>query len=358
MGTSTTASKLEFDDATAMNEAYQDRGWTDGLPVVAPSAERVGEFLQAAELEAGDVVAVEQVRSRELTAEKLAANAVMAGCTAQAFPVVVAAIQGMCDERYLLHGSSASTGGSAPLLVVNGPVRGELGMNSGYNALANHSRANATIGRAIRLVLINLLEYRPGEFDRSTLGHPGKFTFCLAEDEEDSPWRPLALERREVEGRPLPSGASAVTVMAASSPHLIMNEWTKDPEEILETFAAAIRANMLVYSIWSGNYAVVFPKQLRDNLAEAGWSKRDVRELIHQRARVPRGAWESVGKAAVVDDSNRDREYPALDEPDDLLVVAAGGPANGFGAVIPPWFGHKSRAVTTEIRPPHTPRAD
>jgi hypothetical protein len=218
-------------------------------------------------------------------------------------------------------------------------------MNSGYNALANGSRANATIGRAVRLILLNLLEYVPGRYDRSALGHPGKFTFCLAEDEDASPWVPLARDRDPSLGE----DDSAVTVVACESPHQIMNEWTREPEEILETFAAAIRANMLTYSIWSGNYVLVFARQLRDTLVSAGWNKQDVRSYIHESARVQRGQWETVGKGALVDDGNRDREYRALGSPDDLLIVAAGGPANGFGAIIPPWYGNKSLAVTAKV---------
>lgn len=339
------ASEVVATDALASAEEYQQRGWTDGLPVVPPTRQRVGEFLETMGLSPDDVVAVEPVRRRPLSAEKVAINAVMAGCLPEYFRVVVAAIRVMCRDEYLLHGSSASTGGSAPLLIVNGPIRAELGMNAGYNALANGSRANATIGRAVRLVLINLLEYIPGRYDRSALGHPGKYTFCLAEDEESSPWTPLAREREPSLG----ADDSAITVVACASPHQVMNEWTGEPTEILETFAAAIRANMLTYSIWSGNYTLVFARQLRDTLASAGWGKDDVRAYVHESARVKRGEWETVGKGALVDEATRGDEYRALGSPDDLLIVAAGGPANGFGAIIPPWYGNKSLAVTAKI---------
>jgi len=218
-------------------------------------------------------------------------------------------------------------------------------MNATHNALANGSRANASIGRAVRLVLINLLGCVPGRLDRATLGHPGKFTLCLAEDEEDSPWRSVAEERG------VPAGVSAVTVMSAISSHQVMNEWTDDPAEILETFAAAIRASMLTYSIWSGNYGIVIAKQLRDIIAAAGWAKVDIREFIYERARVHRRDWAGVGKANIVEESDpqESKEYAALGSPDDLLVIAAGGPAGGFGAIIPPWMGHKSQAVTRVI---------
>src|SRR6185295_8349871 len=138
---------------------------------------------------------------------------------------------------------------------------------------------------SIRLFLLNVLGGIPGQMDRSTLGHPGKFTFCIAEDEEGTDWLPLSVERG------LPAGTSAVTVMAVESPHQIMNEWTHDPKEILETYAACIRANMLTYSIWEGNYAMVVPKQHREIFAAAAWSKRQIREYIFETARVSRRDW-------------------------------------------------------------------
>jgi hypothetical protein len=331
-------------DAFAVNEFCHAKGWTDGLPVVPPTEERVSECLDAAGLAPGDIIGIEQVRQRPIIAEKAAINAVLAGCSPAYMPVVVAVLGAMCDAQYNLHGTSASTGGAAPFIVVNGPVRTLIGMNATHNVLGNGNRANATIGRAIRLVLINVLGVIPGEMDRSTLGHPGKFTFCIAEDEEDSPWAPLAQERE------IPDGQSAVTVMAAGAPRQIMNEWTADAEQILETFAAEMRHNMLTYSVWAGNYVLVIPKQLRDLLVAAGWQKRDIREYIFRSARVVRSDWAKVGKANIVDRSGGPmQEFTALKEPSDLLIVAAGGPAGGFGAVIPPWLGTKARAVTKPI---------
>ena len=346
MSTSESLRSKKYDllDAFAANEFYQAKGWTDGLPIVPPTEERVSECLDVAGLAPGDVIGIERVRQRPITAEKVAINAVLAGCLPAYMPVVVAVLGAMCDEKYNLHGTSASTGGAAPFIVVNGPVRTLIGMNATHNVLANGSRPNATIGRAIRLALINLLGVIPGEIDRSTLGHPGKFTFCIAEDEEDSPWTPLAQERD------IPEGKSAVTVLAAGAPRQIMNEWTDDPEEILETFAAEMRHNMLTYSIWAGNYFLVIPKQLRELLAAAGWQKRDIQEYIFRSARVLRGDWAKVGKTNIVDRSGGPtQQFTAIQEPSDLLIVAAGGPAGGFGAVIPPWLGSKGRAVTKGI---------
>lgn len=326
-----------------VRELFEARGWTDGLPIAAPTPDRVAAALEASVMEPGKVLGVETVRGRTITAQKAAINAVMAGCRPRDFAVVAAAVEAMCDPAFLLHGATSSTGGCAVLIIVNGPIRRELGMTGTFNALGGADRASLAIGRAVRLVLRNLLGVRPGQLDRSTLGHPGKLNYCLAEDEEGSPWPSLAAERGA------PDGTSTVTVFAAGSPRQIMNEWTTDPEPILDTIAAEMRANLLHYSIWAGNHCLVLPPQLRDRLAGAGWSKADIRTYLHQQARVRRGDWEQVGKAAVVSAANRNQEYAALQSPDDLLVVAAGGPAGGFAAVIPPWFGNKSRAVTAGV---------
>ena len=334
---------VEVLDAVEANELYQRNGWTDGLPIVPPTEDAVTRFLAAAKLDAADVIGVEPVRRRRITAEKIAIAAVMAGCLPEYLPVVVAIMKAMCQPEYALHGSTASTGGSAPFIVVNGPIRQALGMNATHNVLANGSRANATIGRSVRLILLNVLGGIPGQMDRATLGHPGKFTFCVAEDEEDSPWLPLSVERG------VAAGASAVTAMQVESPHQIMNEWTHDPKEILDTYAAAMRSNLLTYSIWEGNYAFVIPRQHREIFAAAGWSKQNIRDYVFEVAHVKRSDWRTVGKAAIAGRKDEEKIYRALRSPDDLLVIAAGGPAGGFGAILPPWYGKKSLAVTMTL---------
>ena len=265
----------EADDVSAVQELYHSNGWTDGLPIVPPTREAVEACLDWAMMPPAQLIGVEPVRGLAVTAEKLAINAVMAGCLPMHFPVVVTAWTAMMQEEFLMHGATASTGGCAVLIVLNGPIRLEIGASGGFNALGNSDRATAVIGRAIRLCLINLMDVRPGSIDRSTLGHPGKYSYCVAEDEEDTTWLSLSQQRG------LPREASAVTVMAAGAPRQIMNEWTTRPEEILETFAAEMRANLRHYSIHPGNYALIFPKQLRDHLQAAGWSKSDIAAYIH-----------------------------------------------------------------------------
>ena len=283
-------------DVWAVQELYHSNGWTDGLPIVPPTADGVAACLDWAMMSPQQLIGIEPVRGVAITAEKLAINAVMAGCLPMHFPVVVTAVTAMLRPEFLLHGATASTGGCAVLVIINGPIRRELGIDSSFNALGNSDRATAVIGRAIRLALINILEVRPGGIDRATLGHPGKFSYCLAEDEENTNWLPLSVQRG------LPREVSAVTVLAAGSPRQIMNEWTTEPKEILETFAAEMRANMRHYSIWPGNYAIVIPVQLREHLQTAGWSKSDIAAFIFERARIHRREWADVGKGLVVRD--------------------------------------------------------
>jgi hypothetical protein len=332
----------DVDDFAAAQELYHSNGWSDGLPVVPPTAEAVEACLEWAMTPADQLIGIEPVRELPITAEKLAINAVMAGCLPMHFPVVLTAWSALLQPEFLLHGTTASTGGCAILVVLNGPIRREIGANATFNAIGNSDRATAVIGRAIRLGLINLMDVRPGGIDRSTLGHPGKFSYCIAEDEEDMSWEPLSVVRG------VPEGVSAVTVMAAMAPRQIMNEWTTDPKEILDTFVAEMRANQRHYSIYGGNYAIVIAKQLREHFQAAGWTKADIAEYVFEKARIHRREWADVGKGSVVRDRG-DSVYTALTSPDDLLVIGAGGPAGGFGAIIPPWLGHKTRAVTAAI---------
>ena len=206
-----TSERHSVADIMAAQEFYHSRNWTDGLPIVPPTADAVEACLEWAMLTPDHLIGIEPVRARHITAEKLAVNSVMAGCLPMHFPLVVTAFTAMLQEPFLLHGCTASTGGCAILTIINGPCRQELGMSGTFNALGSSDRATTAIGRAIRLALGNLLDVRPGDVDRSTLGHPGKISYCVAEDEEDSPWLPLAEERG------VPQHASAVTVMSAGA---------------------------------------------------------------------------------------------------------------------------------------------
>src|SRR5204863_7541975 len=211
------------------------QGWTDGLPVVPPTADRVGAMLEAARLAPGKQIAFVEHRSVAITAEKVAINAVMAGCKPEYMPVVVAAIEGIGDPRWSYHGPATSTGGAAVLMIVNGPIARTLGFNSGDNLFGPGWRAHATVGRAVRLVMRNVIGTKPGDLDRGTLGHPGKCTYLIAENETESPWTPLHVERG------FDPAQSAVTVMAAESPHQFYNQLSSGAVGVLTTLADDMR---------------------------------------------------------------------------------------------------------------------
>src|SRR5688500_9390524 len=182
-------------DPAALIEAYYERGWTDGLPVVPPSKSSIEAALAAAGLNGDEVLGEIAGRNTVVTADKVAVNAVLAGCRPEYVPVVAAAVRGLCHPDFAYHGPASSTGGSAMVLIVNGPIARRIGVNSGTNAFGQGTRANATIGRAVRLIMMNVMNTRPGLLDRATLGNPGKYSFCFAEHEDDHPWEPLHVSR-------------------------------------------------------------------------------------------------------------------------------------------------------------------
>ena len=327
-----------IDDAI---ELCFERGWTDGLPVVPPTEEKVLAFLEVAGLEPSHIIGVEPVRGRVITAEKVAINALMAGCRPEYMPVVVATVEAMVQHEYNLHGSSASTGGSAPLMIINGPIRKRLGFNSGHNLFAGgpQFRANATIGRAIRLILINVLGNHPGVLDRSTLGHGGKYSFCFAEDEEGSAWEPLHVERG------FPPDFSTVTVGACQAPLQVLHMRIGTIEGLL----TAASDSMLAIGSGNTELILVLPPEPMDFVKEAGWSKAQVREFLFHKAQRTAQEWADTNKQELPAPGAEDALVPVLTRPESLLLVAGGG-AGGTGALIPRWAkGAIAATVTREI---------
>ncbi|MBI4236165.1 MAG: TlpA family protein disulfide reductase, partial [Chloroflexi bacterium] len=233
---SVTSAQLEAADALEAIELYFKKGWTDGLPVVPPTPEHVQEFLDRAGLEPQDVIGAVPTRGRVITAEKAAINAVMAGCLPEYLPVVVAALKAMTTEDYNLHGTTASTMGAAPLIVVNGPVRERIGLNWRNNLFGPGVRANATIGRAVRLVLLNVCGATPGVLDMAVLGQPAKYTYCIAEDEHPgTSWHPLHTERGYGPEQ------STVTVFP-TLPALLTSALGASPQVVLRALAGSLCA--------------------------------------------------------------------------------------------------------------------
>ena len=322
------------------------RGWSDGLPVVPPTPERVLRMLQGTRRAPSDVVAVVPPDYAECTVEKVAINAVMAGCRPEYLPVVLTAVEAVCTDAFNIHGVLATTYFVGPVVIVNGPIAKAIGMNSGVNALGQGNRANATIGRALQLVIRNVGGGRPGEVDRATLGNPGKYTFCFAEDEERSPWEPLAVERG------VPTGASAVTVFAGEGLRAVFDQRSRSPESLARSLAGSLRT--VAHPKFVGDYdalVVVSPEHGRV-FREARWSKARLREelievLTLPGAEIVRGAG---GCAEGMPETFAAGSWPKF-RPEGLLFVHAGGTAGLFSGIIGSWKNGPggSQPVTREV---------
>ena len=337
-----TSRRLEFDEAAEANEYYLGQGWTDGLPIVPPTPARVTEFLDYAARSPSEIVGTEPTKGRVITAEKVAINAVMAGCLPEYLPVVLAAIEAMSEDRFNLHAISVSTAGAATLTVVNGPIVRELGINSGVSVFGPGHRANATIGRSIRLVMSNVTGAAAGVLDKATLGHAGKYTWCMAEAEDVSPWESLHIERG------LSAQESAVTVFAALSPVQAADHQANRPEPILASLGNALFAAGPAQS----EVIVVLTPELIGYIGSAGWSKAQVKEFLFERAQRKVADWvDSGGMPPGAGDP--EAKVGVAKSPGGITVIVAGGAAGGFSAIIPMWGGGSgSQSVTKAIRTP------
>jgi hypothetical protein len=283
-------------------------------------------------------------RAVSITAEKVAINAVMAGCRPEYMPVVLAAIEGIGDPRWSYHGPGTSTAGAAVLLIVNGPVARELDVNAGDNLFGPGWRSNLTIGRAVRLVMRNVCGSRPGTLDRGTVGHPGKLSFVIAENEAESPWTPLHVERGF---RP---DQSAVTVVAAAGPRQFYNQLSNTAEGILTTLADDMRASGNLTG--QPNFVVVLAGEHMRTIAADGWNKAMIREFLFAHTQNSLAHLRRTHQlAGSVQPGDETRMRPLVESPDDILVVAAGGRAGAFSCYIPGWGGKRSsQAVTKEVK--------
>jgi hypothetical protein len=331
------------DEADAVEIAY-DRGWSDGLPVVPPTEARVRAMLQAARLEPQQQVGFVRDRFVAITAEKVAINAVMAGCRPEYMPVVVAAVEGIADPRWSYHGPGTSTGGAAVLMIVNGPIARELDINAGDNLFGPGWRANLTIGRAVRLVMRNVCGSLPGLLDRGTLGHPGKLSFVIAENEAESPWTPLHVERGF---RP---EQSAVTVIASDGPHQFYNQLSPDAEGVLTTCADDMRISGNVMG--QSTYVVCLAGEHMATIARSGWDKKRIRQFLFEKTHNSYAHLKRTGRmSGAIAEGDEQRTRPLVASPDDIFVVAAGGRAGAFSCYIPGWGSAKnSQAVTKEVK--------
>ena len=327
--------------AGAAIEALYSQGVTDGLPVVPPAWRFVQAAIAATGRDGGELIAEVAPAYGRATVEKIAVNAVMAGCRPEYLPVVIAGVEAMCDEAFDLHGVSGTTDAVAPLFLINGPIRKTLDINGGVGAFGPGWRANATIGRALRLIWVNLGGAKPGVISMSTFAHPGRYTYCFGEYEEENPWEPLHVEYG------FAPTESTVAALAAESPLVVSAHRSRTADEILHALARTMEVIGNPKATALGDTLVVLSPEHARTIARDGWSKSRIRQFLWERLRKPvrdllpgRGDGEGLPEqvvAALPDPETNETLVPKFRAPDNLKVVVAGGTAGRFSAAIPAW---------------------
>ncbi len=339
--------KIEYAEIEDPVELAYARGWTDGLPVVPPTDERVLAMLKGTTRKPGEIVGQIPPFLADCTIEKVAINAVMAGCKPEYMPVLLAAIEAALEPVFTLHGVLATTYFSSPIIIVNGPVAKHIGMNSGINALGQGNRANATIGRALNLIVLNVGGGRPGEADRSTLGAPSKYTLCFAEDESDPEWEPLSVARG------LPRGVSAVTLFQGHGPEAFVDQKSRTPEGLSKSFALSLVKMGHDRLTQSARAIVVLSPEHYAIYKEAGWDRKRIERALYE-ATIRPGAELLAGKDGIgegIPASRAGEMVPKFHE-DGLMVVRAGGKAGLFSAILPGWLAGRNRAELQPVTKP------
>lgn len=335
-------------DEDDVQRLFYERGWTDGLPIVPPTPERVLRALAGTDLPPGQVIGGVGPKFGEATVEKIAVNAVMSGCDPEHLPVVIAAVRALLDKRFNLYGCQATTHVVAPLVIVNGPIAEELDIACGYNCFGQGRRANAVIGRAVRSVLTNIGGGLPGQLDRATFGTPAKYTYCVAENEQESPWEPLHVERGHA------PTTSTVTVVGAEAPHNINDHGSESADGLLKTIAESMcqpgSNNAYLYD--EGPWMVLSPEHARQ-LAREGWTKQTIREYLFEHSQIPIERWSrdnieryllirwptwlSDKVRAWLQDPAQTVKVPLCTRAEDINVIVAGGA--GKHSLFIPTFG-------------------
>lgn len=339
---------IDLADAEDDIESCFDRGWSDGLPVVPPTEIRVMRMLSGTRRNPSEVVGKVPPDYAPCSIEKIAINAVMAGCKPEYLPVVITAVEAALQDEFCMHGLLATTYFSGPMIIVNGPVSRAIGMNARGNALGQGNRANATIGRALQLVIRNIGGGKPGGVDRAALGNPGKFTWCFAEDETNSCWDSLSVEQG------FSPQASTVTLFAADGMQGLVDQKSRTPESLSRSFAAALRVVAHPKLVLGADAFVVVSPEHERVFRLAGWSKARFKEelgrlLMISGEELVRGA---SGIEEGIPDTMKDKVLPKFRE-GGLNIVRAGGSAGLFSAIIAGWGASGSTGsspVTREIK--------
>jgi hypothetical protein len=341
--------KIEFADTEDPVELAYARGWTDGLPVTPPTDERVIAMLKGTTRKPNELVGRIPPFLADCTVEKVAINAVMAGCKPEYIPVLLAALEAALEPVFTLHGVLATTYFSSPIIIVNGPVAKRIGMNSGINVLGQGNRANSTIGRALNLIVLNVGGGRPGEADRSTLGAPSKYTLCFAEDESDPAWEPLSVARG------FRRGASTVTLFQGHGPEAFVDQKSRTPEALTRSFAMSLVKMGHPKLVQSARAILVLSPEHYAIYREAGWDRKRIERALYE-ATIRPGTELVAGADGVGEGVPADRagEMVPKFHDDGLMVVRAGGPAGLFSAILPGWLAGRNKLelqpVTKEVR--------
>jgi len=341
------ARRVELAAAEDEVEAMYARGWTDGLPVVAPTQARVLAMLTGTSHGPDEVVAIVPPDLVPVTVEKVAINAVMAGCKPEYLPWVLTAVEAACTDTFNIHGVLATTMPVGPVLICNGPGTRAIGMNSGVNVLGPGNRANSTIGRALQLVIRNIGGGRPGGVDRATHGNPGKLGLCFPEDEADSPWMPLAVARG------IDPGVDAITLFPGEGPKLIVDQLSRTPESLAGSFAAALAAMHHPKLVMSFDVVLVIGPEHARVFAEAGWDRERLQSELAERLRRP-GSELVRGAGGIAEGIPAHLAGRTLTKfrPEGILIVHAGGAAGLFSMMIGGWVtgATGSQPVTRAVR--------
>ena len=331
-------------DPDQWNDFAAEQGWSDGLPLMMPTEDKVGRMVEACR---GDNEPFPPMSPRRVipTLQSIAANAVMAGCRPEYFPVVVATVRAVLNPEYNLHGTLATTHPCAQAIIVNGPIRRDLDINCGSNCFGQGHKANATIGRALQLTLLNVGGAKPGEMDRATQGSPAKYSFCFGENEEESPWTPYHVRRG------FAAEDSVVTVLPSEAPHNVNDHASTSGEGILTTIAGTISQTGANVISGDAPYTVVLGPEHAQTIHRDGWTIEAIQEKIYKESAVDvsrvskeqRAFYESR-TTYIVDD-----RYHLSRSPEDIQVLVAGGP--GKHSTYIPTFGHNEAC---SVRIAHT----
>lgn len=333
------------DSLEAVNQWFYEHEIGDGLPIIPPTRERVAAMLRFTDRDPAENLGAMPPRYGDATVEKIAINAVMAGCAPEYLPVLITAVAAMLEPRFNLYAVQTTTHPCAPLVIVNGPIAREIGVNCRYNVFGPGSRANATIGRAIRLMLLNLGGAMPGVLDHATQGQPSKYSFCIAENEHENPWEPLHVERG------FKPEVSTVTVCPVENPHNINDHVSRTAKGVLTTIASAMAGMGSNNAYLFGDPILCLGPEHAAVINNDGLGKDDIRKFLFEHARTPRELWKSAGSFGLYTEHvsvfEGESSIPLVKRPEDFVIIVAGGPGRHSSWL--PTFGQTTLSVTKAI---------